>query len=207
LLRTKVIKKKAIAKVVFSDVPLNHWARNSVYFCLRKGLLKGYPDSTFRGNRFVNRYEAAVIFARLFSNFSSLHFYSEDVTFLSRLISVCEEYEKEKRTYRLGHWDCSLFVQKVFSRLGIKLPRTTIYQAKMGPKFSYSHLKPGDLVFFDFVRHRLVRPSHVGIYIGNYRGIKHAFFHNTTKAKRVVLADLSQHWARSKFLYGVRVKK
>ncbi|MFC6662532.1 S-layer homology domain-containing protein [Deinococcus multiflagellatus] len=47
------------------DVPAGHWARAGVDLLVRKGLILGYPDGTFRGNQAISRYEAATIFARL----------------------------------------------------------------------------------------------------------------------------------------------
>ena len=48
----------------FSDVPDNHWAAGAVQQLAEEGILKGYPDSTFRGDRPITRYELAVALAR-----------------------------------------------------------------------------------------------------------------------------------------------
>jgi hypothetical protein len=48
----------------FSDVPANHWAADSVQRLAEKDVLNGYPDSTFRGDRPVTRYELAVALAQ-----------------------------------------------------------------------------------------------------------------------------------------------
>jgi hypothetical protein len=42
-----------------TDVPRNHWAFEAVDHLFRAGILRGYPDGTFRGNRPVTRYEMA----------------------------------------------------------------------------------------------------------------------------------------------------
>lgn len=42
-----------------SDVPRNHWAFEAVDKLFREGLLRGYPDGKFRGNRPASRYEMA----------------------------------------------------------------------------------------------------------------------------------------------------
>lgn len=65
--------------------------------------------------------------------------------------------------------DCSSFVQTVFSKYGIHLPRTTINQAKQGMEVQLSDIQIGDLLFF-YVLDK--HPSddivgHVGIYAGN----------------------------------------
>jgi cell wall-associated NlpC family hydrolase len=61
-------------------------------------------------------------------------------------------------------FDCSGFVQYVYAKHGINLPRTADIQISAGQPVSKSDLQPGDLVFFagDYVN-----ISHVGIYVGN----------------------------------------
>jgi hypothetical protein len=44
-----------------SDVPLNSWAYDAVDQLAKDGIIKGYPDGTFKGNRPMTRYEAAVL--------------------------------------------------------------------------------------------------------------------------------------------------
>jgi hypothetical protein len=48
----------------FSDVPDDHWAASAVNQLADEGVLTGYPDSCFKGDRFVTRYELAVALAR-----------------------------------------------------------------------------------------------------------------------------------------------
>ncbi len=44
-----------------SDVPRNSWAYDAVDQLAKDGIIKGYPDGTFKGNRPMTRYEAAVL--------------------------------------------------------------------------------------------------------------------------------------------------
>jgi hypothetical protein len=44
-----------------SDVPANSWAYDAVAQLVKDGIIKGYPDGTFKGNRPMTRYEAAVL--------------------------------------------------------------------------------------------------------------------------------------------------
>lgn len=61
--------------------------------------------------------------------------------------------------------DCSGLVQRVYSDLGINLPRTSQQQATVGtPVPSLAAAQPGDLVFYE---PSPSGPGHVGIYIGN----------------------------------------
>jgi len=48
----------------FVDVPLNHWAYDAVQSLAAKGIIIGYPDGTFGGNRAMTRYEFAMAIAR-----------------------------------------------------------------------------------------------------------------------------------------------
>lgn len=64
--------------------------------------------------------------------------------------------------------DCSGLVQKVFSDLGVNLPRTADEQSLVGtPVSSLSQAQPGDLVFFAGSDGTAADPGHVGIYVGN----------------------------------------
>lgn len=50
--------------VNFPDVPANHWAYEYVKDLADKGLVKGYPDGEFKGDRTMTRYEYAAIIYR-----------------------------------------------------------------------------------------------------------------------------------------------
>jgi cell wall-associated NlpC family hydrolase len=68
-------------------------------------------------------------------------------------------------SYRYGatgpnSWDCSGLTGGAWKAAGVKLPRTSQAQYRVGKKISKSALKPGDLVFF------YSGISHVGIYAG-----------------------------------------
>ena len=55
----------ATAAPLFPDVPDNHWAQDAVRELAAKGLVEGYPDGTFKGDRAASRWETAMIVARL----------------------------------------------------------------------------------------------------------------------------------------------
>ncbi|RKJ81689.1 S-layer homology domain-containing protein [Pyramidobacter sp. CG50-2] len=55
----------AFAANPFSDVPMNHWAYDAVEQLSAKGILEGYPNGTFKGNRAMTRYEIATMVARM----------------------------------------------------------------------------------------------------------------------------------------------
>ena len=51
--------------VLFPDVAENHWAYQYVTALAKKGLLEGYPDGEFKGDRMMTRYEFAAIVYRI----------------------------------------------------------------------------------------------------------------------------------------------
>ena len=54
--------------ILFPDVPENHWAYVYVKKLADRGLLEGYPDGEFKGDRTITRYEFAAIFSRALEN-------------------------------------------------------------------------------------------------------------------------------------------
>ena len=59
---------KADRTTLFPDVPSNHWAYEAVSDLSRRGLVEGYPDGTFGGDRLLTRYEFAEIIYRAIQN-------------------------------------------------------------------------------------------------------------------------------------------
>ena len=55
---------KADHTTLFPDVSANHWAYEAVSDLSRRGLVEGYPDGTFGGDRLLTRYEFAQIVYR-----------------------------------------------------------------------------------------------------------------------------------------------
>jgi cell wall-associated NlpC family hydrolase len=93
-------------------------------------------------------------------------------------------------------YDCSGFTKEVFKRNGIKIPRNSWNQAKMGMKVSKRYLKKGDLVFFNSRYHKGV--NHVGIYLGKGKFIHASRFH-----KRIVISKLKEY--KQYFKWGCRL--
>ncbi|WP_277292722.1 S-layer homology domain-containing protein, partial [Veillonella caviae] len=58
----------AQVNVEFPDVPENHWAYDYVEDLAKKGLLVGYPDGEFKGDRTMTRYEFAAVMYRALQN-------------------------------------------------------------------------------------------------------------------------------------------
>ncbi len=94
-------------------------------------------------------------------------------------------------------FDCSGFVQWVFGRHGLALPREVRDQYQAGRKVDLEDLREGDLLFFETVTRGA---SHVGIALGNGR------FVHAPSSKGVVRVEpyTASYWAR-RFIGGRRV--
>ncbi len=85
-------------------------------------------------------------------------------------------------------FDCSGLVQRVFSDLGVALPRTAAEQATTGtPVASLAAARPGDLLFFEPGQNGAPpgQPGHVAIYIGNDEMIAAPTTGETVQIQRV----------------------
>lgn len=56
----------------FADVPTDHWAYDAIAELAAKGLIEGYPDGAFRGDRAATRYELAMVVARLLARIEAI---------------------------------------------------------------------------------------------------------------------------------------
>jgi cell wall-associated NlpC family hydrolase len=93
-------------------------------------------------------------------------------------------------------FDCSGFIQYVFAKNGVTLPRVSRDQYKTGSSVSFSNLKAGDLVFFSLAKNGIV--DHAGIYVGNGQ------FINASSSKGVTIYTLGTYW-KSAYVGAKRV--
>ncbi|HJI73300.1 MAG TPA: S-layer homology domain-containing protein [Veillonellaceae bacterium] len=63
----------AYAANPFSDVTPNDWAYQAVESLSEQGVVEGYPDGTFKGERNITRYEMAQIIARMLAKEDQLN--------------------------------------------------------------------------------------------------------------------------------------
>ncbi len=132
--------------------------------------------------------------AGLMLSFSFVFANSENIV-LTALTYMERPYQfGAKDLYRM---DCSAFVQRVFEVNGIRLPRSTAEQSRVGVQVGLEDLKPGDLLFFTTYR---PGPSHVGIYIGNGR-----FVHASEKTGITINRIDEPYWSR-RFLFARRLE-
>lgn len=90
-------------------------------------------------------------------------------------------------------FDCSGFVRYVYAQVGISLPHKAAKQYGHGAPVSRDQLKPGDLVFFDGLRHN-------GIYVGDGR-----FIHARGAGKRVSISTLDDKWFSTRWVGARRL--
>src|SRR5215470_12846180 len=79
-------------------------------------------------------------------------------------------------------FDCSGLVRYVYAQVGVSLPHNAVKQYRYGSPVSRDRLEPGDVVFFDHLRHS-------GIYVGGGR-----FIHARQTGKHVSIASLDDGW-------------
>jgi len=120
-----------------------------------------------------------------------------------------EKYAKEKlgQKYVWGAtgpltFDCSGFTQEVFlNTTGIKIPRVSRDQAKVGKYIEYANLKQGDMVFFDTEKKYSGKVNHVGIYLDNEK-----FIHASSAKKKIIITSFKKKpFYKKRFLWGRRV--
>ncbi len=70
-----------------------------------------------------------------------------------------------------SQFDCSSFIQYIFGKNGIPLPRNSRQQSKIGVRVPKTRIRKGDILIFESERRKhkkgLARIGHVGIYLGN----------------------------------------
>ncbi len=59
--------RAASAAPMFNDLPTGHWAQDAVSTLAAQGLLRGYSDGAFKGDRAMTRYEVAEVIDQLLS--------------------------------------------------------------------------------------------------------------------------------------------
>ena len=62
------VTASAYAANPFSDVPAGHWAYDAVNKLAAEGVVDGYPDGTYGGDKLMTRYEMAQIVAKAMAN-------------------------------------------------------------------------------------------------------------------------------------------
>ena len=95
--------------------------------------------------------------------------------------------------------DCSGFVRYVFNdTFGFLLPRRAVEMSRVGTSVETAELRPGDLVFFNTMRHTF---SHVGIYIGDNK-----FVHAPSTGSKIRVDDMTASYWVSRYNGARRIE-
>ena len=97
-------------------------------------------------------------------------------------------------------FDCSGYVQYLYKKHNIHLPRTAWAQSKKGLSVSKSDLQKGDLLFFLTDKKRGIPVTHVGIYLGNGN-----FIHAASKKKGIIISPITHGSYAKTFVSAKRV--
>lgn len=93
-------------------------------------------------------------------------------------------------------FDCSGFVQYVFGKNGVSLPRTADVQFELGIPVRSDQLQPGDLVYFTTYE---PGPSHNGIYLGDGK------FINATSSRGIAIDRMNSSYWGPRYIGARRV--
>jgi cell wall-associated NlpC family hydrolase len=99
-------------------------------------------------------------------------------------------------------FDCSGYVQYLYKKHGVNLPRTAWSQSKKGISVKKDDLQKGDLLFFLTDKKRGIPVTHVGIYLGNGE-----FIHAASKKKGIIISPIYHGYYSKKFVSAKRVFK
>jgi cell wall-associated NlpC family hydrolase len=180
LVRAMEIKEKPISSgnlnaEVFSDLN-NEKFDIFVRQAAAAGLVTGYPDGTFQGNKETTRAEASVMVHRLIDHSvraeTKLSLNAPSKEAYQKVLMEAERLRAKRVPYLYGGnsedvgIDCSRYMQLIYAKAGINLPRTSSLQQTQGIGIRFSEAMPGDLLFFDLKTNYTGRTSHVGMYIG-----------------------------------------
>lgn len=97
------------------------------------------------------------------------------------------EYEND------GLFDCSSFMQYIFAKHGIILPRTSKSQSQVGTTVPFEIARKGDLILFDVVSSR-DGIDHVGLYMGKNEQGQDVMIHSNPSGNGVNIKVLDSLW-------------
>jgi cell wall-associated NlpC family hydrolase len=101
-----------------------------------------------------------------------------------------------------GGFDCSGYMQYIYKKEGVSIPRTAYQQSKVGKEVSRFELKKGDLLFFLTDKSRNIPVTHVGMYLGNDK-----FIHAASKKKGIIISSFSKSRYSKLFVKATRIIK
>jgi len=120
---------------------------------------------------------------------SSLDTAQETLNYALSLVGI--KYKFGGKTPETG-MDCSGFVSHVFNQAAdMLLPHNARAISMFGKKIAITELQPGDLVFYNTMRHTY---SHVGIYLGDNK-----FVHASVTGRGVEVVNMKERYWTKRF--------
>lgn len=95
-------------------------------------------------------------------------------------------------------FDCSGFVQYLYSRVGIGISRSTSTQINDGVAVSYENAQPGDILLWGYTEGA---PTHSALYVGNGQMV-----HATNPRQGVLASDVAA-WTRGSGTHVIAVRR
>ncbi len=137
------------------------------------------------------------------------HIASADSSTAVRLVDFAENFLGVPYRYAgktPQAFDCSGFVQYVFSHFGVSMPASSSLYARLGKEIPLSEARPGDILVFTGTNSAIRSPRHVGIVIAS-DGQNPCFIHASSapKAYCVTRNYLTDRHYRKRFLKVIRV--
>lgn len=143
---------------------------------------------------------------------ASMFFEEKEKTLVQKDIEKMLKYAKKHKgiPYVWGGssvkgFDCSGFTRHTFNHLGVKIPRNSHLQSKLGKVIPLAQAQPGDMVFFGKKAGDTYKTNHTGIIVENKGGaIK--MIHSTYRGVVVDEVMKINSYAR-RFLFVKRILK
>lgn len=160
----------ALAAPLFPDVPENHWAKDAVAALAAKGLVEGYPDGTFKGDRAATRWETAMIVARLLAKMEQAHATFATKAELDELRKLVNALREELDALGVRVTNLEENVARIDKRV-TELERITFY-GEVDARATFQSFKNNGAHDNDFLRAgngstAFTSPSLVGSPVGN----------------------------------------
>ena len=133
------VTASAYAANPFTDVPAGHWAYDSISKLAAAGVIEGYGDDTFRGDRLMTRYEMAQIVAKAMAKGANVDKlaaeFADELDALGVRVAALEKksdnvkitgqvrWSYETHNYSNGHWGAKVYTSEA-NRLN--LPKANV---------------------------------------------------------------------------------
>jgi S-layer homology domain len=131
------IDRTLSAVTPFPDVPENHWAYQALAQLAQDGLITGYPDGTFKGDRPMTRYETAFLVSQAVTKLKDevaqgQHASSTDIDALKKLLATfgADVADLQNRVAKLESQTSSLQKQAQDLATGLDATKTEADQTR-----------------------------------------------------------------------------